>query len=87
MYMLHNGWQGEGGWTIHYKMIHMLSFLCSLQMFVNAQQNSQCEWLQDIEAEDSVEGSQHPITTNTVGSEDSDEIRGALMHYFVPNSL
>ena len=42
---------------------------------------------EDIEAEDSVDGSQHPNTTTTTGSEDSNEIRNALIHYFVRNPL
>ena len=45
------------------------------------------EQLQDIEAEDSVEGSKHPTTTTITGSEDSEEIRDALMHYLVYNPL
>ena len=45
------------------------------------------EWLQDVEAEDIVDGSQHPNTSTITGSEDSNEIRDALIHYFVRNPL
>ena len=44
------------------------------------------EWLEDIETEDSTEEGQQ-TTAATTSSEDGNEIRDALIHYFVHNPL
>ena len=44
------------------------------------------EWLKDIENEDSTEGAQQSTAT-TACSEDGNDTRNGLMHYFVQNPL